>query len=329
MANMYPKAMGKILCQKFEIQNTESNLKTPVSREKLNIDLILEFENFNIILENKVKSIPNKEQLIEYKKNKKFKSNDKFVLLTLIPPSFDAKEIGCSVLTYKELAKSIQKLIFEINDEDHILILKNYIAIIECLSNLTAPLTELPINFDFNLYNQFHQVRLHDLYTKFIFSGLKEKIYESLKSKLGEKNVFDHKKYDGRDFSNLNKAFVNFAYVGGKGVINIDYSNQEGITYGIMSDGNKYLHYMWSIDNSKGFKEINAREFIEKEEWFTFESRGESYPKIMTDFNKFGEHMIYRSFKIKKELSIDDLINEWINKDIDRMQKLKFDLEKI
>jgi hypothetical protein len=33
--------------------------------------------------------------------------------------------------------------------------------------------------------------------------------------------------------------------------------------------------------------------------------------------------MIYRSVKIKKELSIDELINDWIDKDIDRMQNLK------
>jgi hypothetical protein len=327
IVDMYPEAFGKILCEKLEILNTNSKLKTPVSREKLNIDLILEFENFKIIIENKVKSIPNKEQLIDYKENKKFVQDDKFVLLTLIPPSFDVKEIGWSILTYKELANSIQKLTSEIEDGYHISILKDYIAFIEALSDLTAPLNELPINYDFNLYNQFHQVRLHDLYTKFVFSGLKEKIYESLKSKLGADNVFVDKKYNGRDFSNLNKAFINFAYVRGKGVINIDYSNHEGITYGIMLDGYKYLHYIWAIESKEDLKKSNANEFREKEEWFTFESRGESYPKVTTNFNKFDKSMIYRSVKIKKELLINDLINEWINKDIDRMQKLKFNLD--
>ncbi|MGK0254415.1 MAG: hypothetical protein ACI9OE_001916 [Mariniflexile sp.] len=324
VADIYPKSFGKILSEKFEIYNSNSELKTPVSREKNNLDLIFEFKDgTKIIIENKVKSIPNKEQLINYYENNNLGTNNKFILLTLIPPAFDVGKIGWETLTYSDLAKLFKKLILEINDPYHISILNDYITFICCLSDLISPLKNLPTNYDFNLYSKFYQVRLHDLYIKYIFTGLKEKIHESLKSKLGVENVFVDRKYDGNELSNLNKAFINFAFVKGKGVISIDYSNQEGITYGIMLDGDKYLHYIWAIESKEDLKVMKANEFREKEEWFTFESRGKSYPKVLTGFNKFGKSMIYRSVKIKKELSIDELINDWIDKDIDRMQNLK------
>lgn len=332
VGDSFPIEFGKLLSDKLELNEDTPKIIKPVLREKGNLDLIIEFEKHKVIIENKVKSIPSKDQLLEYKKKvegstgKKAKTNV-FVLLTLIPPSFETKNIGWDEINYNDLADILVTLVIQIQNRAsryHVSIVEDYISFIRNLTILAKGLISLPENFHFPLHQKFKEIRLHDLYTKFNYSKLKEEIYKSLKNKLGEAYVFVDTKQDSMDLSTLNKVFINFHYVRGKGVITIDFSNEKGITYGIMIDGYKYLQYLWTANEDKVLKNEKANQFRKNHQWFTFESRGKSYPIKEDEYNKYGERMIYKYVKINKELSIDNLINEWIVNDIFRMQKLKF-----
>lgn len=59
----YPNEFGNILINKFNL-DVECKEIISTKREAKNLDLIIEFKSIKLIIENKVKSVPNKDQLI-------------------------------------------------------------------------------------------------------------------------------------------------------------------------------------------------------------------------------------------------------------------------
>ena len=59
LANKYKLEIGTIFANKFNLNVKNKILSETPKREQENIDLLLEYDNAIIIIENKVKSIPN------------------------------------------------------------------------------------------------------------------------------------------------------------------------------------------------------------------------------------------------------------------------------
>ena len=75
-------------------KNYRNNLANPfnkVLREDKNIDIKLVFDNFEVIIENKIKALPTPNQLDDYITENK---NDIYILFALVkPPFFNSKNI--------------------------------------------------------------------------------------------------------------------------------------------------------------------------------------------------------------------------------------------
>lgn len=113
-----------------------------VEREKKNVDLAFrnnDDKSHFLIVENKVKSFPDKEQLELY--SKKFPGVEKRLLLTLLEPSFDPENLKYpwEILTYSKLAERLSKWVSEnANELDHALYVRDYVEMIKNLGIVAA-----------------------------------------------------------------------------------------------------------------------------------------------------------------------------------------------
>lgn len=242
----YQLEFGEILANNFTDKfNFVDKKIISVQRETRNYDLTIEFNTTKIIVENKVKSVPERQQLIDYKI--KSNSNNIFVLLTIIEPSFEIKELEWELLTYRDLGKLLSQLHNKITDEYHKRIILDYIHFINILSDLLIPLSlslkESYYDFYSNDFNLFKEIRLHDLYLKYKYTELVKEIKKYLKANISNKEIEIGKRYSHE--LNRNKVVISTGIVNGKGVVNIDFSNEDEIIYGIMLDGERYNHYLY------------------------------------------------------------------------------------
>lgn len=320
----YQSAFGKILADYFNQEHDFLDTKIiSVQRETRSLDLTISFSSTSIVVENKVKSVPDKQQLIKYRK--KSNPNNIFVLLTMIEPHFKLDQLGWILLTYNDLSHILDKLRTEIINEYHKKLLEDYIQFISNLSKLlkTLELTENESYYDFYSYehNLFKEIRLHDLYIKSKYSQLAKRIQLHLKSQINDKEILIGKRY--QHHLNRDKIVISTTLVNGKGVMNIDFSNEDDLIYGIMLDGFRYNLYIYATGGKQDRKIEIANELRDTNQWFTFDflPENEVYPKGKKDYNKFGVNMIYRSVKIKTDLNLNDLLTR-IHKDVVRMLRI-------
>ena len=119
----------KFFSDVIDINKKYTDLK--VYREKNSIDLTIEVidedsKNHVIFIENKVKSLPDKDQLVRYSEKD---SNAKGILLSLVEPEFELPE-GWFRRSYVELIEYYRDLLDKV-DETFRLFLKDYIEYME------------------------------------------------------------------------------------------------------------------------------------------------------------------------------------------------------
>lgn len=167
----------------------KSGIEYKLSREKENFDLCIYHEigsklEYDVIIENKVKSIPSKQQLDCYVKKVKG-GNPRLLLLSLIENFFDRLDIAnqtpWKIVHYDALCTAIGNNYKKVIGKDAMYI-RDYCSFISNMHSLQQQI--VPVNFineelwpDYQLYKQY---RLHDLYIK--LRGLK--FIELLQAKL-------------------------------------------------------------------------------------------------------------------------------------------------
>ena len=169
-----------------------------LSREKENFDICIHHQVgnktiYDVIIENKVKSIPNKKQLDDYVgkvQNHKQVQDANYLLLSLIedfPDKAKIKEEGIwTIVNYNHLHAVIDKS-FPNDASKHSVYIKDYLEFIHLMQELEGEIT--PSTFcNENLwpnYEDYKAYRLHDLYIK--LRGLK--FLDMLKSELDKQNI--------------------------------------------------------------------------------------------------------------------------------------------
>jgi len=165
-----------------------------VYRERKNIDLTLVFPNGNsLIIENKVKSIPSREQLKEYGDNVKDRAGTSFLLLSLTRPSFaipaqsafDIDGIRWHLLTYSSLADRLELLKKQNTaiNEYHGLILSDYLDFIRNLAAIAEHLSLEDDMAEFFMPNEralLSKIRLYDLMDKMRYGQLAQRLGDAI-----------------------------------------------------------------------------------------------------------------------------------------------------
>ncbi len=148
-----------------------------VIREKKNIDLTVNFDSGRkLLIEVKVKSIPDKKQLEKYEKRHKVKP----VLLTLYDPGLEYEDY--KIVLFSDLAESLNRH-FSNLDGYYGMLIKDYAQYIANFSYLSSEIFKhvrednfLFFNDDKNLKSLVEDLRISDLVYKGMFDILRRKL---------------------------------------------------------------------------------------------------------------------------------------------------------
>jgi len=256
-----------------------NNIKsfTSPSREKMNIDLqfSLIFNDDSeqlIVIENKVKSLPNRKQLEKYKKKiegiitkqRKKKGNKdkkildpKFYLLSLIEPAFPLDK-EWKFISYSALADALKKTLEKksIPDGENILkvsnVITSYIIFAKSLDKLFVgkSIDFEKDEFDFNekdVIKPYKDLRIHDLFLKLTYQQIAEEIKNKVENEFSELEVSS----DWNEFKECEGGlFIGTGFTRGTSIIEFKYNlkkldnsdNPLIVVLGIQLQGNMFKY---------------------------------------------------------------------------------------
>lgn len=329
--------------KKINVNELLKNDKLTIYREKENLDLcICHTENnkecIDIIIENKVKSIPYIEQLDEYRQTAA-KSQDKnstavtYILLTLaevFPNKKAIIESGWNIITYDQLVKAIKQYYHKNNIEPR---LQQYVA---DYTDFIDKLSALQIVDKFNdepfhnpaIIEAYHKKKLSDLYLKqrgsYFICMLLKKITEAQKSnRLGKIDIKQGAKSQasGKNVVDNSKNAIIYLASGmnrGKSTITIHiYPKESQSSYALQIEGNQYRHMfiqsgLIAKRNEKIEQHLNNMPFFAQDQ----------LPKLLQedwqgrgDFNQYQPDCLYKYVTFEKttgsqmlDIVVEDII---------------------
>jgi len=294
-----------------------------VRREEHNIDVRIEYPGGGeLLIENKVKSLPRKEQLEEYAKAFSEKAQTSFLLLSLTRPAFlssnettirlpDGAVWQC--LTYRELADRLNDLLPNIKaiNDYHGLLLHDYINFI---IHLDALQTRFIIDWDDERANFFvaqsdikllKSIRLHDLVDKLRYAQLSQRVSDALRSDgflVSNENLRDgHGGQPGQ-------VLVSFGMTRGVGLFDLKYfvMNKDRlgnpVILGVQVQGNHFrlVVEVWDKKKAREIAMALRQPGGGSKLWFDFRlvpNGSEEYPKEGA-FNQYDQVFFYRSKRL-------------------------------
>jgi len=198
--NTYPEMVSRAL-EPSGVTLSSSDTSITTSREERNLDLVIRIGDRKIIvIENKIKSIPNPVQLRNYEntatKLLKNQAKHEFILLTLsskdqIDPSGENK--NWKQLDYNRLSKILRKEIPGRATAYHRSVIEDYCGLISVLSDLADNEAKQKWNPVFErdqaVLPDLKDIRLHDLFGKRQGQQVALGVYQALKKRnqLGER----------------------------------------------------------------------------------------------------------------------------------------------
>ncbi|MCX7545347.1 PD-(D/E)XK nuclease family protein [Marinicella gelatinilytica] len=219
--------IAEIIFQHWGLLTKEQKLVSiKIEREKYYIDLLIDIKlndsnEMLVVIENKLKSIPNKEQLDKYyesiNKKKVYAGKEiQFILLTLVQPKFNVKPDKWNIKNYSTLsnaliqAKNLGSTEIDFFSINHFL--KAYKSFIDTLVLMNNAVLKTR-HYDYYsknhlVMNDLRTIKLHDIFLKIAHHKISEKVISKLKvypqlrcTSLNEsESEFDFSVYSG--FSN-------------------------------------------------------------------------------------------------------------------------------
>jgi len=210
--------------------------KVTVSREHKNIDLMISYNDVDgetvIIIENKVKSVPNEKQLKEYQEKlcAEKKKQFKFILLSIIEPRFIGPD-GWKHIDYITIIDRLRKLKFEDGYDS---------ALVQDYCDFTAALNEICNDFlmrntpfiSDDEYALLSKYRIHDVV---------------LKQQYNELACRTQKKFQASDYlKDLFENRVDSGFTNGKGLVDFKVMIKDDFMIGVQLQG-RMLRYVAEI----------------------------------------------------------------------------------
>jgi hypothetical protein len=341
LGTQYPNQFSLMMSEILEIK--EYILYGPIKREYKNSDISFKLKNGSdiksVIIENKVKSIPYKEQLDQY--SEKIKWDGKILLSLIRHEDFE----GWKSVSYHDLLKMIMRH-FAINGSYHDEIIRDYCRFIDALSKISDLISIKDPSKEFYSYysgnsicQNLNKIRLQDI----IIKGKSSVICSLIKEKLGINTSLPRVQdlWNNHIFP-VNEFRVGHGFTRNTGLIEIKYKITDSIIIGIQLQGNHYrriIELKKNLDshhqningilNDIGFSDcywmnnfsIPIQHFSPNKN--ITEEYSLVYPKTEMEYNtkgynSFGNTFFYRSINICKNSipSIETIIN-CISEDIE------------
>lgn len=345
LCRTYPGQMGNLFASitGSDILPLDKNpTKLNVYREHKNIDLWITYPSGEqLIVENKVKSLPHLPQLQNYAKEVQSKAKTAFLLLSLTRPDHllsdgdvirllkNGEEVTWKYASYRQLADGLAACLPEIANANvyHGQMLKDYIGFIINLDSLYRQiLSELRERENFwdseEDFLDLKELRLHDLIDKLRYAELARCIEEELKGK--GFSVTENRPAKEGDI------WTGSAMTRSVGLFDLKYCLMgpevlgQAVMAGVQIQGNAFRLFSEIADKKWGRK-VAAALWNQAEEhkiWFDFKPlqgvlgaavSGIEYPQDSRSagaskvFNTYGDTFLYRSRKIT-QASFKDLV---------------------
>lgn len=314
----YRPEFGKLFSKYLKVQPNDTCIEH-IDREKESIDISFRYSNGQeILIENKVKSVPYIEQLEKYAE--KQASNKNYILLSLSEPVFfhsrEKLEINGAIwfyLSYSDLLNMLQNFLEKIQHNYHRLIISDYCEFISGLIkvNENCMIHEDDV-FDFHsinknpLYQELIDIRLHDFYLKKKYELLAYEVYKKLKI-LG-KNLTGFSL--PLNWNNENPIIsLKSGMTRSLGLMDLKYLIAKNVVLGIQIQGE---HYRMVVEDTNGKIAQKIISKLNTKLWFNFEQsfpNEKIYPKKVNEFNKFSNTFFYRSVKLGTNRTIKQIID--------------------
>ena len=291
----------KFFSDVIDINKKYTDLK--VYREKKSIDLTIEVTDEDgqthvIFIENKVKSLPDKGQLVRYSKKN---SNAKGILLSLVKPGFELPDSWFR-RGYGELIEYYSDLLNKV-DETFRLFLIDYI---EYMKNVEVFIEKISYGESYFLEESNDKVldgmRLGSVIEKIHYANLENKITD-----LG------YKTYSGKIRGGHHFGIV----------LPIDGTNS---TFDIQIEGNQYRHKVnFSIEDKERLGDLERICDIIKEKTCLFNFNLENNPILEKSFSRkkwktYYKKDFYDYAHIRKHVSCKKLI-DYIKEDVKKIEE--------
>jgi hypothetical protein len=290
-----------------------------VCREWHNIDLLLTYPGgAQLVIENKVKSLPAKQQLDEYAEAFPDKEQTGFLLLSLTRPTFPPSDgTVWQYLSYGQLADKLRDLLPHIvaTDDYHGQLLHDYIEFIKNLHDLQDKFT---IDWDSERNDFFiarndvkclKAIRLHDLIDKIRYGQMERQVGEALRGD-GFPSVRHEKLRDGHE-GQAGSVLLCTDMTRGVGLFDLKYfvmdEHRPGnpTILGVQVQGNQFrlVVEVPGEDRNRALQIAKAlwRDGASDRLWFDFGALpdgSEEYPRD-GEFNQYGGVFRYRSKRLK------------------------------
>lgn len=290
-----------------------------------------------LILENKVKSIPNQQQLNRYTSYWE-RDNEKpcFVLLSLMTDFPDKDQIDASsggkwiVWNYGDLAAALDKALTSCGGNVrpfHKEIIEDYIQLVEELHRLFGNLT---VNDNDRYYDNVSQVyanlRMDDVYEKVRASSIVEKLAERLRDRLGKESHiaiesgYKIEKIGEQSELFFTKVYVDSGFTRGMGLVEAKVKINDRYVLAVQIQGEQYRHAIeWFNFNTEQDQWTQTQKEKLPSGWFTSaayvkqpDGRTKDHCKYV-DNKKSNSIFLYRYRKIKDNETVDNVLNEVVD----------------
>ncbi|MDO8514229.1 MAG: PD-(D/E)XK nuclease family protein [bacterium] len=328
---MYRKESGQAL-SRFLKDGTDNVAIEGVLREHNHHDLTISFKNGQeLIIENKVKSLPYIEQLAMYSEDAK--ANQNFLLLSLVPPPF-AREgkiqtgsVVWSTLTYSDLAAIIEQIGSSIKNEYHRAMLSDYAAFIASLGSIFASdaYDENELFADFHspsegsLFEKLRPLRMGDIYQKLRYESFAGHIREALMQKYsGPVSLSGSHIEDGQ----VGHTYIIHGFTHTTGLVSVSYVLAKGLYLTVQIQGDSYRQMVQGYAGYGSASRAVAEGLKEKHLWFDFSNfaAAKEYPRGAKVFNTYTSVDYYRSVKLAPAFTVKDVIG-FVVLDMERIEK--------
>lgn len=296
-----------------------SFIQLPAKREKNHTDIMITTKDNNVfVVENKLKSMPNEEQLLRYQEENNIK---KGVLTALEEPCFlkGNKNLKWEFLSYSEIAKRLKQCLQKTTKPQiikHKELFENYCNDILSIGELlNVKMQESKNVFDFSC-EDLEDVNLCDVYRKLKSSDFFERHYKEILKHTKVPQNFELK-CEQSFAPKSKKSILDFMFCLRKQpdkkqddwVIGVQIE-EEAFRLCVVWDEEKYLKEQ-KIE-AKKFKEQVFKEFAEIG-WFekdasktkTFKLRKTN---MRVEFNSYGANFVYQHFIIPKDTTYEQVV---------------------
>ena len=291
-----------------------------------------------LVLENKVKSIPNQKQLNRYEAIGNLADTCDFILLSLATDFPDKDQIDANsggkwiVWNYGDLAAALDKALTSYVSSVsrvstyHEEIIKDYIQLAKGLHGLFGNLTVNDNDrYCDNVSQVYANLRMDDVYEKIRVSLIAEKLRNRLKKEFPNQtiDIKSELKIEEIGESNekpLTKVYVDSGYTNKQGVVDAKVKIDNRYVLAVQIQGEQYRHAIeWFNFNTEQDQWTQTQKEKLPSGWFTSaayvkqpDGRTKDHCKYV-DNKKSNSIFLYRYRKIKDNGTVDNVLNEVVN----------------